>query len=253
MCAYAIVEAVNGTIGFDTATKITNDLAAHFASIGYTFVIRYLPICQVPNPNDLDKTEVQAILSSGLSLMAVQHVRTPGWIPNGAMGTEDGKNAVYNANNAGLIAGVTIWLDLEGINNSTSHQSVIDYCKYWYNEVKSANYLPGLYVGDGCILDPDELYDLPFTRYWKSISDVPIVATRGYCMTQSLYSYPVFGISIDRDIVNRDNLSGLPTMMVDNSSVITNSIKNTISNVETEINDIISQLKLVNSKLSELT
>lgn len=249
MIHYAVVESVNGAVGFDTTAKINQDLAKHFNSIGYKFVVRYLTICDKADPDDLDSTEVQNIMSGKLMLMAVQHVRYPGWQPTGAMGTQDGHNASVHANNAGLIPGVTVWLDLEGVDPKCLHNDVLAYCRAWFNAVKGAGYLPGIYVGDNAILTGEELYALPFTRYWKSASTVPAVASRGYCMVQQSYQWPVYGIDIDRDTVYTDNLGGLPAMMVNKH---TNSISADLTEVHDSINSIVSQLQTANNKISTI-
>lgn len=54
------------------------------------------------NNYDLDRDEAQAILSAGLALMPVQHVRYAGWMPDASLGTQTGKTAADNAIHVGF-------------------------------------------------------------------------------------------------------------------------------------------------------
>jgi hypothetical protein len=80
--------------------------------------------------------------------------------------------------------------------------------------VEAAGYLPGLYVGANCILNSQQLYDLPFQHYWQSESEVPTVATRSYQMVQSFVGEPVNGIGIDQDITYIDDEGGVPQWLI---------------------------------------
>ena len=204
-----------GWIGFDTDTKLSSDICNAMRSYGYRFAIRYLSIGPDCAPGDLDHDEMVTITQAGLALMAVQHVRFPGWRPVKSLGLSDGANAVTHALNAGLIAGVSIWHDLEGVQQPYVAQNIIDYLEAWYDQVRRPAYLPGQYVGANCGLTGEQLWGLTVTRYWKSASGVPDIPNRGYCMIQSLVPGTVAGISIDRDEVRKDNLGGLPVGMVD--------------------------------------
>jgi len=198
-----------GALGCDTDTKLTAACAAKLVAGGMKFVLRYLSLGS-PAPGDLDKTEVDAILSANLSLMAVQHVRSPGWMPTGQLGGQDGSSAAHNAVVAGIPAGVTIWLDLEGVSSVSPAQSVIDYVRSWYTAVRASGYDCGLYVGSGVPLDGAQLYSLPVDRYWRSFSEVPNVNRRGYCMIQLYDTTKIGGIDVDLDVIQSDYLGGLP-------------------------------------------
>ena len=132
---------------------------------------------------------------------------TEGWTPSTSLGTEYGTNAAANAASIGLKQGMNIWCDLEGIASNTSSSVVIDYCQAWYSAVHASGYIPGLYVGANCILTGEQLYDLSFQHYWKSLSDVPMVSTRGYQLVQS-DGGTVNGIAIDIDVTQADNEGG---------------------------------------------
>ncbi|MGJ0507299.1 MAG: glycoside hydrolase domain-containing protein [Methylocystis sp.] len=180
MCAQRIVEqAAMGLQGFDANTTLTASSAAKLKAAGFSFAIRYLSR-RDPASSDLTADEADIILASGLALMAVQHVERAGWEPSEALGSEYGANAAANAAAAGLLKGVTIWLDLEGVNHTTSAETVIDYCNAWFAKVQQAGYVTGIYVGANSNLSGDQLYWRLKTRsYWKSGSNVPDIPERG--------------------------------------------------------------------------
>jgi hypothetical protein len=202
-----VEQAFLDALGADTDTKVSLATAQKLYAAGLRFLVRYLSL-GAPNNADLDKLEVQDILAGGLALMAVQHTRVPGWTPSAALGSSDGSAAAHNAVVAGLPAGVTIWVDLEGISGAPA--DVEAYVKAWFTEVRGAGYDAGAYVGGGVGLDESQLYALPVDRYWRSFSEVPNVARRGYCMMQLYPTTTVGSISVDLDIIQKDYLGGLP-------------------------------------------
>lgn len=204
-----IVEtAFLGALGCDCDSKIGLLAAQRLAGIGMKFIVRYVSLDTTEGPGDLDKNEVHDILSGGLALMTVQHVRYPGWVPSAQMGSDDGGHAARHTVGAGIPAGVTVWCDLEGIKGTA--QETIDYVKGWHQSVRSAGYGTGIYVGGGCPLTSAELYSLPVDRYWRSFSAVPNVDRRGYCMLQLYPSTMVGGVPVDLNVVQKDYLGGLP-------------------------------------------
>jgi hypothetical protein len=101
-----------------------------------------------------------------------------------------------------------VWCDLEGISLGTTDQQVIGYCNAWYDAVPAAGFVPGLYVGAGCILGGKALrFSLKFAHYWKSSSDVPGIEGRGYQMIQG-NEHAAGEISIDEDRTETDQLRG---------------------------------------------
>jgi Domain of unknown function (DUF1906) len=199
--------AANGLKGFDADTVITASTAAEFASSGYAFCVRYLSRGNGQQSGDLSYNEALDILNGGLALMAVQHVAPSGWEPSASLGTEYGTYAADNALSIGLPASMNIWCDLEGVAEGVAAQDVIDYCNAWYDAAEKAGYVPGLYVGASCILDGQQLYDLKFQHYWKSLSNVPQIPTRGYQLVQHA-SETVHGIGIDPDTTQTDAEGG---------------------------------------------
>ena len=138
--------------------------------------------------------------------MAVQHVRLPGWMPTGALGTSDGQLAAQHASAIGIQAGVNVWCDLEGVGNTTA-QNVINYSNAWYDAVKAAGFVPGIYVGADIIISGQQLFALKFQHYWKSLSNVPPIPVRGYQMIQTSGG-TVHGIGIDNDMTQTDAKGG---------------------------------------------
>jgi Domain of unknown function (DUF1906) len=195
--------------GFDSDTAITAQVAQQCYASGYKFCIRYLSLGP-QSAGDLDAQEATNILSAGLALMPVQHVRASGWSPKQSVGQQDGLNAATNAKDIGFPEGINIWCDLEGVNRSAQAQDVIDYCGAWYQAVNSAGYIPGLYVGAACVLTGQQLFGLPFQHYWRSQSNVPEIPTRSYQMLQLFPPVFVNGIWVDVDITQTDKLGSQP-------------------------------------------
>ena len=210
----SVQQAAAGLSGFDADSKISANTAKQFYNLGYRFCLRYLSLQTTEQQGDLTNEEAADILQSGLALMAVQHVLDPGWSPTATLGTTFGQNAAQNAKSIGLAAGINIWCDLEGVKSDTESVSVIDYCNAWIDAVSDAGYIPGLYVGANNGLTDLELNQtLKFNHYWKSMSNVPNVTSRGYQLVQSA-SGPVNGVSIDADKTQTDNEGGLPYWLI---------------------------------------
>jgi hypothetical protein len=202
-----VESAPSGLVGFDADTKLDLATAKLFRQSGYAFCLRYISL-DGEDSGDLDQDEAQAILSAGLALMPVQHVRYSGWMPDATLGTQTGKNAADNAIHVGFPVKVNIWLDLEGISSNATPDAVIAYCNSWFDAVAQADYLPGLYVGANSILDSQQLYSsLKFQHYWHSLSIVPNVAVRGYQLVQS-DGGTVHGIGIDKNLTQADAKQG---------------------------------------------
>ena len=203
----SVRSAAPGLLGFDCNTVVTTPVVQQFRSQGYSFCVRYLSRTS-QGSNDLSASEAEVILSAGLALMPVQHVRQPGWQPTGDLGKQDGDAAARNAGAIGFPAGVNVWCDLEGVKPGTSAQDVTNYCNAWFTEVANAGYIPGLYVGAGCVLDEHQLFSLKFQHYWRSQSNVPNVGSRGYQLIQLFPELNKNGIGIDIDVTQNDYKSG---------------------------------------------
>ena len=200
--------ADSGLLGFDANTIITAAIAADMKTRGYSYCIRYVSRAPKQNSFDLSAAEAQHILGAGLALMVVQHPRAEGFSITPGMGGSDGVFAAYHAFVLGFPPGVNVWCDLEGIAAGTGDNDVVTYCNDWFDAVAAAGYLPGVYVGAQSILDGSQLFlDLKFDHYWKSLSNVPDIETRGYQMIQS-NEHVVGGIQIDNNLTRTDDLGG---------------------------------------------
>jgi hypothetical protein len=204
------VEGVTPSVpGFDTDTTISATVAQQFYAQGYRFCLRYLSLGVPQLSGDLSQQEAADILSSGLALMPVQHVRNYPWSPNQILGQQDGQNAAANAQSVGFPSGVNVWCDLEDVVSTAQPQEVAAHCQAWYQAVQEAGYVPGLYVGANPLLTGQQLYeDLSFQHYWRSASDVPPIPNRGYQLQQLFPSISINGVGIDVDVAQNDKLGG---------------------------------------------
>jgi hypothetical protein len=214
MTLSGIAVGTPGAIGFDSDTVIAPAIALQLRSAGFAFAIRYLSRTMPQNTGDLSAGEVQVILDAGLALMAVQHVQKAGWTPSARRGTAYGGAAVANAVECGLLPGIALWLDLEGVGPWVTAAQTIAYCNAWHDQVVGGGFVSGIYVGANQPLSAEQLYrELLVEHYWKSASTVPEIAERGYQMVQSLMPNPVSGFGLDRDVVMGDAMGGLPIWM----------------------------------------
>lgn len=196
-------------LGFDIDQPVSEATAAAAVQGGYQFCLRYVSLGATEQPSDLSALELQLLLHAGLCVMAVQHVLEPGWRPSASLGAEHGENAATHASNIGLPSGVCLWCDLEGVASNTPSSSVIAYVEAWAGAVQSAGFTPSLYVGYSCGLSGQQLYqDLSLQHYWRSMSDVPDVAVRGYQMRQSRAQSVINGLTVDVDQAGPDRLGG---------------------------------------------
>jgi len=153
--------------------------------------------------------------------MVVQHVESEdSWTPTPDKGDANGSVAAEESTAIGIPAGVTVWCDLEGVAVGTPADDVIDYCNRWHSAVAAAGFVPGLYVGFHCGLNPDQLYrSLRFTHYWSSynLNSDEMPAVRGVQMRQGaarpLDRVPGFKFEFDTDVITGDRLGGFPTLV----------------------------------------
>ena len=77
-----ILPAQAGVIGFDTAVRLNPATASQYYNKGYRFCVRYIGRGDGKSKyDDLIEKEAQAIVDSGMALMAVQHPLAEGWTP----------------------------------------------------------------------------------------------------------------------------------------------------------------------------
>jgi hypothetical protein len=209
----------DGTMGFDTTTPLNLISARQFLNKGYGFVVRYIGRGDGSKTFiDITQDEGQDIVDAGLGLCLVQHPLAEGWSPTGAIGKQFGAAAASLAGGAGLLAGSTLWLDLEGVVPSAQAQDVINYCNEWYDEVSSVGFVPGAYIGANPGLTADQIYwDLSMKSYWRggssAESGVPVeIPNRGYQMIQRISGS---GTSeFDSDVISTDNFGNAVQMCV---------------------------------------
>lgn len=201
----------NGSIGFDhSGSKLTYALASGYVSKGYKFCIRYIPNPLSPGGTDLTSDEAEEILAAGLSLGAVQHccdaTRNSQFVPSESMGSDWGSVAAQCSVDAGIAAGTTVWLDLEGVKAGTLPTETLAFCNQWFAKVAQAGFEPGLYVGFDCGLTSDQLFfQLTTKHYWRAPSAAPNVSYRGYQLLQHTMQDP-HGNEIDFDYAQNDSL-----------------------------------------------
>jgi hypothetical protein len=131
-------------------------------------------------------------------------------------GRADGARVASKALAAGFPTAATLWCDQEaGVPDQPT--AVACATAWWQGATGAGAEDPGLYVGDGCGFENGAALHthIPFRRYWRSMSQVPNVAGRGY---QVLQLYPpnevVAGVRIDQDIIQSDYEGGLPVLCV---------------------------------------
>jgi len=203
MLSGSVANAPPYLVGFDTTTAVSADYAASMVQQGYRFCVRYVSL-GAESGGDLTTAEASTILAAGLALMPVQHVNYEGWAPTESLGQQHGASAASNAAAVGFPPGTTVWMDLEGVSQSSSSSDVIAYSNAWYDAVASAGFAPGIYVGALCNLTSEQLYQsLEYEHYWKSLSAVPDVETRGYQMVQTAGTS-----AYDNNRTQNDNLGG---------------------------------------------
>ncbi len=109
----------------------------------------------------------------------------------------------------GIPDGASVWLDIEG--TQLDPVTLTTKINTWARAVQRAGFEAGIYVGAGTPLTEDQLWALAVTRYWHSVSDVPKVARRGYCMRQIRPNDVIVdGVDVDIDIVEPDYKGDLP-------------------------------------------
>jgi hypothetical protein len=134
-------------------------------------------------------------------------------VPTAQLGQTFGANAAAYAGDAGLPAGVNVFLDLEGVKTGTADTDVIAYCNAWFSEVEAVGYVSGVYIGAAPGLSADQLYwNLKTKHYWKggssSKAGVPDdIPQRGYQLTQYIEN-PDQPNEFDKNVTKTDNFDG---------------------------------------------
>jgi hypothetical protein len=192
----------------DTSWKPTKAQLQALRDAGYVGIIRYLPLPLNDASHDIDASELKEILTIGLELLLVQHVRRPPWSPGLHPGSVDGASAAEWAKGVGY-PDAHIYLDLEGLLGDAAAQVTVDYCNAWASRVLQSGFRAGLYVGYDTFLTPEQLYwDLIVDTYWSDAARRH-VAERGCAMAQGA-EHTVDGLTIDEDALAPDLHGGVP-------------------------------------------
>jgi hypothetical protein len=161
--------------------------------------------------------DVERALAAGLRVMLFQGYYPPDWHTLDAAALR-ARELVDLARALGFPAadnGPTLWLDLED-TGSVSANDMFGWCSLWGRIVRDAGFSAGIYVGAGQPLGSDELWNIvPVSHYWRSASQVPDVAVRGYQLVQERVNQMTYGVWVDYDRVERDRLGGLPIAVGD--------------------------------------
>lgn len=202
-----VLPAPPGLHGIDSNTVLNDSHCRAVKARGFSFCLRYVSRGEREQAHDLHEAEARTILDAGLALMPVQHVARAGWSPTKSLGTTYGRNAAAHVSEIGFPPGVNVWLDLEGVKNSTTHARVIDYCNAWISEVESTGFVPGVYIGARAILTGEEIFwRVRAKHFWRSGSRVPDVPHRGYQLIQKIIKNDkIDGVEIDRNLTVNDN------------------------------------------------
>src|SRR4029077_19885746 len=175
-----VVDCPHGAIGFDTNTRLSLEQYRVLRALGFRFAIRYL--------GDLKSDEVDDALAADLMLGVVQHAHYSGWDVGNHPGSDDGKRAVSDAHAAALPL-MPLFADLEEPSPSTTVTDIEQWSAQWCAAVVHPGHEAQVYWGAGMPGDSKQLYQLAFTGYWSSFSNVIVPWRCGYKMRQ-LYHFP---------------------------------------------------------------
>ncbi len=196
-----------GARGTDSVTLVSASQALALKAHGVDFCFQYLGSATPEN--------LQGILAAGLAFMPVTYADR-----------FNGQEAVDELTKLGVPKGCTVWLDLEGLVPYQHPYETLKAARSWANELVSAGYQPGLYVGSPQPFTSAELYALPFVRYWRAPSRIvdrqgnPAEPARGWCCFQlwpSVWwpddSHPD-RVWVDVDFVQNDYRGDAPSWVV---------------------------------------
>jgi hypothetical protein len=202
-----VVNVPTGSRGIDCDTTLTaSSIASIQAEMSVDYVVRYL--------SALTSDEVDAILAAGVGLQLINFAHAPGWLPSAELGTQDGEVDIVHLKSLDIPTGMVVWIDLEGSGGGVVNTT--DWVNARSLVLSQYGYIPGLYVGDSCILNAAQLYALPnIHRYWKAFNaGIPEVAC-GYCQFQAFPPNRVIGqVLSDIDFSCLDYKMRSATMLV---------------------------------------
>lgn len=213
-----VVEISPGAVGVDFLRPATlaeiralAQMTLPGTSTKLTFVERYL--------ENLTLAELTGYFAAGLGVLPIGESRANGYVPTSADGDADGAREVAKMFQLGVpLTGPikpTVGCDLEGMAGSAGDTQA--YSIAWCRRVQQY-FLAMVYEGAGVPLSPQQLYTLPFTLYYRSLSNVQPVANVDYAMYQGFPTQtlplPTGPMQADLDVVFRDKRMRAPTMLV---------------------------------------
>ena len=194
-------------MGADTDSRVSPYVAKVLRAAGKVWIARYLPLPGNSAANDLGAFELETLTGAGLTVSAVQHVRSGHWNPVEHSGETDANAAVSHALSVGFPKGCHLYLDLESMSGTA--EDAIGFANDWAATVKAAGYRAGCYHGFDVTLDPGKLFhDLDFDSYWAAPGPWT-VSVRGDAIKQGL-TLSIVGLEFDVDELKRDALGDLP-------------------------------------------
>lgn len=187
----AVSSAINLTWACDTLLTLTK--ADCINLVGKNVCVRAGYIDHVTPQELADQTSV------GIAFMPVTYALE-----------FDASRAIARLQALGIPTGVTVWLDVEGMN--LDPMTTIVKIDAWANAIAAAGYEAGLYVGAGCPLTSTQLSWLAVTRYWHSCS-IALEPGRGYCVIQLRPNdVTIAGRDVDINVIQPDYRGDLPTV-----------------------------------------
>jgi hypothetical protein len=164
----------------DCLAHVDASTAADLEGAGFAAIGRYVNLHEGAGGFAIDSAELDGI-ARFLGCWAIQEARSGGW--SVTAGAIDGRAAARNAVAAGFPDGCTLVCDFEG---AIPHDVAVGYANNWFDAAAAeAAFRLAIYIGSGVPLDSQALFHaLKFRAYWRSLSQVPNVAERGYQLLQ---------------------------------------------------------------------
>lgn len=182
-------------VGIDTIQVLDAVRCRALRGAGVQFVMRYL--------GSLSTAERDVILGEGLGLGVVTYSDAPGWMPSATKGSMYGQADRVHLSSAGIPAGVTVAIDLEGASPDASAGEVTAFLNARSSLLPAGD--AGLYVGYGGGLTGEQLGALPYIhRYWRSLSNVPTPTVGWSLMQASPGNVIIGGTQVDVDYAQGD-------------------------------------------------
>lgn len=199
------VETVPDALLFDTDVRCTLAQLRALFTAGFRGGVRTVTCEAAPDPSDVTVEEVSDFMAAGLGLMLYQRPRAPGWLPSAALGAADAAVFDAKAAAAGYLAGASVWDDLEGVGGTGA--MTVAYANAKAARLQAAERAAGVYEGADVPLTGEQFFqELVVRGYWKSVSSVPTVPTRGYQIVQVAEDVLVAGVLVDVSVARADRL-----------------------------------------------